>query len=195
MEVKKSNLRNTERYDLSILVTDEGNLNKILDESCRANNAWPFRISRGKKGFVVSFLKHPDEPTWRYSNVIMEIVNDIKMRFALFTVMMVKNKVTIDINKLPKEIRDFKSVDAEKTDENECSLLKRLAEDDDFFKSHTKKQLEESDYDTARGKEVARHAIAIDRYNNRLSVIEEEEPTFYKNGKQKSCEGQLTLNF
>ena len=184
----------TERYDLSIPATAEGDVKKSLQTACDKYDIWPFRVVKGKKGTAVSLLRNPATPQYKYTAALTDFINYLKLDLSITTIVMVRVPCKVNLDKLPEEIHEICQEKTEDYSKSEKQMLKNLEEDIGGFNSHVIQQIEEADYDTPAGREANMHAIRRQRFEKRCPVVQETEPVYYNNGRQKTCEGQMTFD-
>lgn len=183
--------KRTERFDLAIGSTDESNIKKTLQLACDTNETYPISIRKNSGGFIVSFLRHPNVPAYLYQNVIMNIANKLKHDLTISTVIIQKKQGIIDDENLPSEITTISATkEVQAADEEDAALIKKYAEDEDYFNSFLGKQILEGDYDTFDGKKADKRTLKIMRTNRRLSNLISESQEVGK----KIVKGQYTLN-
>lgn len=192
-EVKQSPIRLTERYDLSIPYITNYDTRKALQKVCEEVNIWPFRIADGKKGTVVSIIRNPSVPQYKFTEPLTSLVTRLKMELAITTIIMVRKPCKVDINKIPAEIHEIYKAEKKEYSKGELTMLKNLEEDLEGFDSHVIKQIEDADYDTREVKLANANAIKWKRFDKKCPT-KQEEATYYNNGRQKTCEGQIALD-
>lgn len=188
--------KNTEKISLSIPVGDENNVRRVLQEVCDEYGIYPHSVKIGKKGTIAIFVRNLSVPPYKYTDTMQKMVNNMKLRLSILTILMVKTTVMVNTENMPSIVTDIKGAKtSDGYNSQESQVFKNLEEDEGYFYSHTIKQMEEADYDTKEGREAASRTVRAMRYMKRLPVICEEKPTYAKNGRQTSMEGQIKFNF
>lgn len=184
----------TERYDLSIPANAEGNVREVLQKACDKFDIWPFRVAKGKKGTAVALLRNPNRPAYLYTESLTHFINHLKMEFCVTTIVMRRTPCRVNMAALPPEMHEICEKREVTTNTSEELMLKNLEEDIGQFNSHCIQQLEEADYDTKEVREANLHAIKRQRYAKKCPLTQQETPTYYSNGRQKTMEGQMTFD-
>lgn len=162
----------TERYDMGIFLPDEMEVRRALQKVCDKCEIYPFQIRNSKnKGFVVSFIRDPKIPQYKFADMMMNWVNSMKMELSLTTIIMQKRQGSVDTDELPQEIKQISSDIETKSSNSDEALLKKLDEDMDYFNSFTGKQILEADYDTREGRAADRAALQHKRNASRYHLM------------------------
>ncbi len=139
----------TDRYDLSIPCEDVSMAKECLQRQCDAYKAYPFKVSSTKSGIAVAFIRNPNEMAqWKYQDIIMNIIKQLKIELRITTIMMRRKQGTINMMSFPASITQIAKLPNQEASEDDIKQLKKLEEDASEFMTNLLMQLDEgSDYD------------------------------------------------